>query len=213
MSLPRPLDPVEIRVLGCLLEKERATPDLYPLTVNALVAACNQRSSRDPVMTLGPADVTDALDRLHAEVLVWPVSGARSQRWRHNLDRRLELEPATGAVLTLLMLRGPQTPGELRGRSDRLHTFATTREVEETLAALAARGQPLVAQLERSPGQKEARWAPLLAEPGSEPWAATAPPATAPPHPAGDSLGERVGRLEGELAALRERVARLERGA
>lgn len=207
MSIPRTLDPVEIRVLGCLLEKEQSTPDQYPLTLNALVAACNQRSSRDPVMELSDADVHHALDRLHAEVLVWPVSSARAERWRHSLDRRLDLEPGTKALLTLLMLRGPQTPGELRARSDRLHPFAGTGEIEELLEGLAARPEPLVVRLERRPGHKEPRWAVLLG--GAPPEELTGP---APRPPRAEPLAERIDRLEAEVSELRERLERLERG-
>ncbi len=119
MALPRILDSAEIRVLGCLFEKERTTPDAYPLTVNSLVAACNQKSNRNPVRCLSQADVLATLDRLHGDVLVWPVEGARVQRWRHSLERRLALEPPAMAIMTLLFLRGPQTVNELRSRAER----------------------------------------------------------------------------------------------
>jgi uncharacterized protein YceH (UPF0502 family) len=201
------LDPVEIRVLGALLEKEQATPEYYPLTLNALVAACNQRSNREPVMALAADDVTAALDRLSEDVMVWRSEGARTEKWRHGLDRRWDLEPATKAVMTLLLLRGAQTPGELRGRSDRLHSFASTAEVEATLADLAGGPEPLVAQLERRPGQKESRWMHLV---GGEPEdAAPEPIATTP---AGGlaarvaELEERVARLEDELGSLRSEL-------
>ncbi len=208
MPLQRVLDQIEIRVLGCLLEKEQATPDLYPLTVNALVAACNQRTSREPVMNLDAADVSATLDRLHAQVLVWPVASTRSERWRHTLDRQLELDRARKAVLTLLMLRGAQTPGELRSRSERLHAFASVDEVESALEALAQGPEPIVVQLPRGPGQKEARWAHLLAgevDPQTPTRRDVSPrPAATPDRLA--QLEARVSELEARLAAIEERL-------
>src|SRR5712692_11920997 len=121
--IPRPLDATEIRVLGSLMEKQLSTPEYYPLTLNALVAACNQKSNREPVMELSESDVQDALDRLQSEKLVWKVVGGRAVRWDHNLDANLQLDRPAKAILTLLFLRGAQTPGELRGRSDRLSGF------------------------------------------------------------------------------------------
>ena len=209
MSLPRVLDPVEIRVLGCLLEKQLLTPEYYPLTVNALLAACNQRSSREPVMELADGEVAAALDRLAEHVLVWKSAGARSERWLHNLDRRLALDPPAKAVLALLFLRGPQTPGELRARAERMHAFATTVAVEEALCALAAGDEPAVVELPRQPGQKEARWAHLAGGPPALPAAPAPPPAAA----RGDELAARLTRLEervealaGSLAGLLERL-------
>ena len=163
MRLPRELDAVEVRVLGALLEKEQTTPDYYPLTLNALTAACNQRSNRSPVMSLSEEDVHNALVRLHEDVLVWPTQSARVQRWRQNLDRRWQLEAPTKAVMTLLMLRGPQTPGELRGRSERMCHFASPAEVEAVLQQLRDHEEPLVVQLTRRPGQTEARWMHVVA--------------------------------------------------
>jgi uncharacterized protein YceH (UPF0502 family) len=208
MKLPRPLDPVEIRVLGSLLEKEQTTPDAYPLSVNALLSACTQRSNRDPVMELHAADVEAALDRLHEDVLVWPVEGARVERWRHNVDRRWELAPATKAVVTVLLLRGAQTPGELRARTERMRPFATTAEVERLLEALAAEDEPLVSQLERRPGQKESRWTHLVAGPRDESVAAPSRPAVAVD--TGPSLRDRVAELETRVARLEEALARIE---
>src|SRR6266511_4680053 len=126
------LDAAERRVLGSLLEKDITTPDYYPLTLNALVAACNQKSNREPVMELAESDVQRALDRLQDEKLVWKVMGGRAVRYDHNLDGQWQLDRRSKAMLTLLFLRGPQTPGELRGRSDRLHQFESIAEVEET---------------------------------------------------------------------------------
>ncbi len=199
MRLPRELDPVEIRILGALLEKEQTTPDYYPLTLNALVAACGQKSNRHPVMPLAAHDVIAALDRLHEEVMVWPVQGARSDRWRHSLDRRWELEDAGKAIMTLLLLRGPQTPGELRGRSERLHPFRSTHEVEAALLELSQGDEPLVVCLQRRPGQKEARWAHLVGG---------APSDELLPDPASESASGRS--LSARVTDLEARIARLE---
>ncbi len=203
MRLPRELDPVEIRILGALLEKEQTTPDYYPLTLNALVAACGQKSNRHPVMPLAAPDVIAALDRLHEEVMVWPVQGARSDRWRHSLDRRWELEDAGKAIMTLLLLRGPQTPGELRGRSERLHPFRSTHEVEAALLELSQGDEPLVVCLQRRPGQKEARWAHLVGGAPSDELL----PDPAPESASGRSLSARVTDLEARLARIEALVA------
>src|SRR5258706_7848059 len=157
----RELDPIELRVLGCLMEKQLATPEYYPLTLNALVAAANQKSNREPVMELGESEIQRAPDRLQDEKLVWKVLGGRAVRWDHNLDKAWQLERSTKAILTLLFLRGPQTSGELRGRSDRLHGFESVSEVEETLQRMS-HTPALVRELARRPGQKEARWAHVL---------------------------------------------------
>ena len=209
MKLPRVLDPVETRVLGSLLEKEQTTPDTYPLSVNALLAACTQRSNRDPVMDLEAADVDGALDRLHEEVLVWPVEGARVVRWRHNVDRRWELDPPAKALLTVLLLRGPQTPGELRARTDRMYPFDTTDDVEDALERLATGDDPLVVHLARRPGQKESRWTHLVGGPPDD----VAAPSTRPSPPAdtGPSLRDRVADLETRVARLEEALTRFDR--
>jgi len=204
VNLPRVLDAVEIRVLGCLLEKQQLTPEYYPLTVNALVAACNQRSSREPVMELGEREVLAALDRLAAHVLVWRSAGSRADRWAHSLDRRLELDPPAKAILTLLFLRGPQTPGELRGRAERMYAFSTGAEVEQVLHRLAAAPEPLVVELPRQPGHKETRWAHLAA--GRPAVAATEP---APVAARAADLGERVARLEERVEELSTSLAAL----
>jgi uncharacterized protein YceH (UPF0502 family) len=201
MRLPRELDPVEIRVLGCLLEKQRTTPDGYPLSLNALTSACNQKTNRDPVMQLTASDIDGVLARLRAEVLVWPEEGARTQKWTHNLDRKWGLSPGAMALMTVLMLRGAQTPGELRTRTERMHPFASSAEVENTLAKLAEGDEPLVVHLARQPGQKEARWTHLVGGEPDEPTSAFVPSVV--PHPL-SGLAERVAELE-------ERVARLEK--
>jgi uncharacterized protein len=204
--LPRLLDPVEIRVLGALLEKHQATPEYYPLTFNALVAACNQKSNRDPVTELSTGEIEAALDRLRKHVFVWRVGGSRAEKWEQNVERRWNLDAATKAVMTLLLLRGAQTPGELRARSERLHPFATLGEVESALAKLADGPDPLVAELPRAPGQKEARWAPLAGGPVEN-----VAPAFSPQLERPDPLASRVALLEEQLATLSRELADLKR--
>lgn len=218
--IPRPLDRVEIRVLGSLLEKQQTTPEAYPLTLKALTTACNQKTNRDPVLELDESEVLDALERLKQDVLVWRTSGARVDHWEQNLDRRWGLAPADKAVMTLLLLRGPQTPGELRARSDRLHRFESVGEVEETLRALADASdpevQPLVVELARRPGQKEARWIHTVGaeevEPALEagsPIRSSAPVAAS----AQTTISRRLDRIEERLAALEEAVTALRSGS
>ena len=196
---------MEVRILGCLLEKQQTTPEYYPLTENALLAACNQKSNRDPVMELAASDVRAALERLRDEVLAWPVEGSRVARWEHNLDRSWALEAPGKALLTVLLLRGPQTVGELRGRCDRLHAFESLAEVEAVLRRLASGEEPLVAELPREPGRKESRWTHLVA----------GPPAQAVAGPRNDvvatasGLADRVTALEARLEELGAEVARL----
>lgn len=225
MPRTRQLDPVEIRVLGALLEKQQTTPDAYPLSTHALIAACNQKSNRDPVTELTETQVVEALDRLREDVLVWRSESARSERWAQRLDRRWELDPRAKAVMTLLLLRGAQTPGELRSRSDRLHPFESVAEVEETLERLSTGIDALVRQLPRQPGQREARWMHLAAgEEGLEaalgeappPAQATADTASAPARPAAvpraaaPAAAERLDRLEAAVRRLESTVAALE---
>ena len=204
MRLPRELDPVEIRVLGCLLEKEQTTPEAYPLTLKALVTACNQKSSRIPVMSLSEADVRAALDRLHQEVLVWPVTGARSDRWRHALRRQWALEDSTRAVMTLLLLRGPLTVGAIRNRAERMHNFSDNRAVEAALDSLRQGDEPLTMLLERRPGQNEARWMHLVGGLPDE-----TEMASIEMESGGPSLSQRVTELEDRLARLEETLASL----
>ncbi|MEA2490804.1 MAG: uncharacterized protein QOH21_2596 [Acidobacteriota bacterium] len=204
--LPRTLDPVEIRILGSLMEKQLSTPEYYPLTLNALVAATNQKSNREPVMELGEAELSRALDRLQDEKLVWRVLSGRATRFDHNLDKVWNLDRREKALMALLFLRGPQTSGELRGRSDRLAQFETVSEVEELLRDMAAHSEPLVRQLPRRPGQKEERWAhtaggAIVEEPIAE--------SSAPETSRGEPLSARVARLEEQVAALNAALADL----
>jgi uncharacterized protein len=217
----------ETRVLGCLLEKQRTTPDAYPLSLNALRLACNQSTNRDPVVDYDDAVIRDALHRLERRGLVRLASGrgSRAPKFRHLLADALPMSPAEQAVMSVLMLRGPQTPGELKQRAERAHGFADLDGVQETLRALIARD--LAVRLERRPGQKEERYAELLGasaggaverpKPGSAPAsaaadgltsprsysAATSVPASAPEGESLTGLHERVARLEREVAALR----------
>jgi uncharacterized protein YceH (UPF0502 family) len=197
----RELDAVEVRILGALIEKQLATPEYYPLTLNALLAACNQKSSRDPVMELSEDDVQRALDRLQDEKLVWKVLGGRATRYDHNLDATWQLDRAAKAVIALLFLRGAQTPGELRSRSDRMHEFATIEDVEATLQRLA----PLVREIPRRPGQKEARWMHTLSGVAAAAPAAEESEAEIPREP----MSARVQRLEEQVAALAEELRAL----
>ncbi|HEY1833513.1 MAG TPA: YceH family protein, partial [Solirubrobacteraceae bacterium] len=150
----------QIRVLGCLVEKQRTTPDVYPLSLNALRLACNQSTNRDPVVDYDEAQLRDALHRLERRGLVRLASGNRAAKYRHLLAEALPMDSAEQAVMCVLMLRGPQTPGELKQRADRMHAFAGLEEVQATLARLIER--ELVVRLARRPGQKEERYEQLL---------------------------------------------------
>jgi uncharacterized protein YceH (UPF0502 family) len=194
----RELDPLEVRILGCLMEKQLATPEYYPLTINALVSACNQKSNREPVIETGQSEVQRALDRLQDEKLVWKVLGGRATRYDHNLDTTWQLDRPAKAVLALLFLRGPQTAGELRGRSDRLHSFETIDDVEATLQRLGNGDEAIVRELPRRPGQKEVRWTHILGG------AVIEAPSIEDDTPAatGEPLSVRVQRLESQVAML-----------
>jgi uncharacterized protein YceH (UPF0502 family) len=206
--VPRTLDPVEIRVLGSLMEKQLSTPEYYPLTLNALAAAANQKSNREPVMELSEDELQRALERLQDEKLVWKVMGGRAVRFDHNLDAVWHLNRREKALLTLLFLRGPQTAGELRGRSDRLHSFESVPEVEEVLRDMAAHSEPLVRQLPRRPGQKEERWAHTVG--GAVAESAPAPQASVEPEAArGEPLSARVARLEEQVETLTRELREL----
>ncbi|MEM9552705.1 MAG: YceH family protein [Acidobacteriota bacterium] len=191
MPRTRPLDAVELRVLGALLEKEQTTPDHYPLTINALIAACNQKTNRDPVTALTETEVVEALDRLRLDALTWRSEGARAERWEQRLDRRWSLTPPRKAVMTLLVLRGAQTPGELKSRAERMHSFASLGEVEETLSSLAGPADDLdtlVRELPRGPGARQNRWIHLVGtDDVTAMLAAAAPAAAAPAAPAPSS--------------------------
>jgi uncharacterized protein YceH (UPF0502 family) len=216
------LNPVEIRVLGCLIEKQRTTPDTYPLTLNALRLACNQATNRDPVVDYDDPMIRGALERLARRRYVRLASGhsSRATKYRHMLDDTLSLGPAELALLAVLMLRGPQTPGELRQRTERLHRFADHDELESVLGRLGERD--FVRRLDRRPGQKEQRFTLLLDEDEeAAPTAAPAAPIPESPRPGPETPqpgpdtpqptpdDDRLIRLEREVAELRAALADL----
>jgi uncharacterized protein YceH (UPF0502 family) len=202
------LNAAEVRVLGSLMEKESTTPDYYPLSLNALLHACNQKSSREPVMNLDEDGVRDALHSLSEKGLAGPTSTADSRvtKYEHRLGEALNLGRPEFAVLCLLLLRGPQTPGELRGRAERMYRFDDLDQVQSALQRLLKREPPLAAMLPRQPGTKEMRYAHLLAG-EVETWE---------PEPASEATGaassadsERIARLEDQVASLQQEIADL----
>jgi uncharacterized protein YceH (UPF0502 family) len=205
------LDAAEARVLGSLVEKQITTPDYYPLSLNALVNACNQSSNRDPVVAYGEPTVMRAVESLRDKKLAFVFEGAASRvaRFGHKFAETLGLSPPETAVLCVLMLRGPQTVGEIRGRTGRLHEFASLGEVESTLQALASRSpQPLVARLPRQTGFKESRYAHLLAgRPEVEPPETASAPAS--PLSVDPPEGDKLAQLEQEVASLRRELAEM----
>ncbi|MHB1074380.1 YceH family protein [Thiobacillus sp.] len=204
MTLPRlpVLSLLETRVLGVLCEKQHTVPDTYPLSLNALVAGCNQKTSRHPIIEAGEAEVQAAIDTLKGPALVIESSGGRVTRYAHNTEKVLRLPTQSVALLTVLMLRGPQTAGELRINSERLHRFADISAVEAFLQELAERPEgALVTELPRQPGSRENRWAHLLS---GTPDIEAIPAAPASVFEPGDTVGM------GEIAALKAHVARLE---
>lgn len=205
------LNDVEVRVLGCLIEKELTTPEYYPLTLNALTNACNQKSNRDPVLSLAEADVVRALDRLKFKGLArLSAEAGRVPKYCHSLTEKFRFAPSELSVLAELLLRGPQTVGELRGRAERMAPFADLAAVEQLLGELMELDPPLVGRLPRQPGRKECRYAHLLAgEPQSSAEEVTAQPEAARLRVMAED--ERIGRLEVEVAALRSEVAELRR--
>jgi uncharacterized protein YceH (UPF0502 family) len=206
----RALTPLEARVLGVLVEKQATVPDTYPLSLNALVAGCNQKTAREPVIAATDADVLAAVDGLKDLSLVVEVSGSRVVRFEHNAARVLGVPGAAVALLAVLMLRGPQTAAELRLNAERLHRFADISSVEAFLDELAAKDPPRVVRLPKAPGEREHRWAHLLC-------GEVAVPAAAASGDAGVGAGELAAlkaeqtRLAREVADLRALVQRLAR--
>lgn len=195
----------EVRVLASLVEKQLTTPEYYPLTLNALTAACNQKSNRDPVMSLGDTEIQAAIDSLRDQSLVYLYygTGTRTVKYKHMLPGVFELDAAGVAVMAVLMLRGPQTIGEIRERSGRMHEFSDLNEVQETLDELARRDEPLLVRLERQPGQKEARYAHLL----SGEIDISSLPTQGEKRPSGSADASRIEALETEVAALKNELA------
>ena len=209
MSLP-PLTLLETRVLGVLVEKQRTVPDTYPLTLNALVAGCAQKTSRDPVIEATDGEVQQAIDRLRTLSLVVESSGGRVMRYAQNVARVLAVPTESVALLATLMLRGPQTPAEIRQNAERLHRFSDVSSVEAYLAELSERRDgALVVELSRAPGARETRWMHLLS---GTPAIEHSEPATTV-RPAGssdlDSLRQDVASLRGEIAELRALLGRV----
>jgi uncharacterized protein YceH (UPF0502 family) len=207
------LNEVEVRVLGALIEKEATTPDYYPLSFNALLNACNQKSNRDPVMSLDEGAVREALESLHGKGLAGPASGADSRvaKYEHRVYETLKLSRPEVALLCELLLRGPQTPGELRNHAERMYRFESIENVLATLRRLIDREPPLVRMLARQPGTKESRYMHLLAGKTAGTIAEHEPNDTGRSQPA-DRLAElesRVGRLTGEVEQLKQEVAEL----
>jgi uncharacterized protein YceH (UPF0502 family) len=202
------LNEVEARVLGALVEKDITTPDYYPLSLNALVNACNQKNNREPVMNLDEGAVRDALNGLHDDGLAGPAGGADSRvtKYEHRLQETFNFSRGETAVLCVLLLRGPQTPGELRGRTERMHRFEDLDAVQSSLQKLMQREPPLAVVLPRQPGTKEFRYAHLLSgevEAGELPAARVASPSSS----AADN--ERVTRLEEAVATLQNEISEL----
>lgn len=208
----RPLTANEARVLATLMEKARTVPDSYPMSLNGLLTGCNQKTSRDPVMQLSDAEAQEALDSLKLLTLAFESSGNRTTRWEHNFQRGIGVPEQSAVLLGLLMLRGPQTAGELRINAERWYRFADISSVEAFLDELqepsAEKGGPLVVQLPRAPGAREQRWAHLLCGPVDTTAAAGAQPGAASAGGA-DALRTRVQALESEVASLRATVQRL----
>ena len=201
---------LETRVLGVLVEKQHTVPDSYPLTLNALVSGCNQKTSRHPVLEAAEAEVQAAVDRLKSLSLVMETSGGRAMRYSQNVGKALGLPPQSVALLAVLFLRGPQTVGELRLNSERLHRFGDVMAVEAFLRELAEK--PFVRELPRQPGARETRWMHLLSgEPSAEEIAAAAVAPAADAVTLGElaAMKANIDHLQGEVAALRETVARL----
>jgi len=198
----------QVRVLGSLIEKDITTPEYYPLSLNALVNACNQKSNRDPVMQLDEDAVRDALEGLQEQRLAGPARGADSRvtKYEQRLQEVFNFTRPEIAVLCVLLLRGPQTPGELRGRADRMHHFETLEDVQSALQKLMQREPPLAKVLPRQPGTKESRYAHLLSGDDVEAEAPVQSRATAERNPVD---AERISRLEGEVASLRGEVGEL----
>jgi uncharacterized protein len=201
------LSDVEVRVLGSLIEKDIITPDYYPLSLNAVLNACNQKNNRDPVMTLDEEAVRTALDSLQVRRLAGPAGGADSRvtKYEHRLQEVFNFDRRETAILCVLLLRGAQTPGELRGRTERMYRFEALDDVHATLDRLSQREPPLVAVLPRQPGTKESRYMHLFSG-----GVTAADPAPVRARDSSQAGGERIAHLESEVAGLRKEVAEMQ---
>lgn len=208
---PEPLNAIEARILGCLIEKQALTPESYPLTLNALVTACNQKTSREPVMQLTSGQIGQQLRALEGRGLLRLVMGSRADRWEHRVDRALELVQAQTTLIGLLLLRGPQTLNELLTRSSRMHDFEDSEQLLHHLERLITRG--LACQLPRQSGQREDRYMHRLGTPEDFQSACAAGPLRAEQTEERAAGEERIAVLEARLAELEERLARLEQQA
>jgi uncharacterized protein YceH (UPF0502 family) len=199
------LSPIETRILGCLLEKERTVPENYPLSLNSLIGACNQTTNREPVTAYDQAAVEEGIGALRDKKLVTVIfgSGSRVQKYRHNLPEHFELDQRDIAVICVLLLRGPQTAGELRSRTERLFHFASLEDLESCLEGLARGDSPLIKLLPQQPGQKERRYVQLFSAEPEGGWQAAAYEAPAAPR-RDDS---RLEALQAEVTLLREEIA------
>ncbi|MGA7907499.1 MAG: YceH family protein [Candidatus Sulfotelmatobacter sp.] len=207
------LTATEVRVLGSLIEKDITTPDYYPLSLNALVNACNQKNNRDPVMNLDEAAVREALATLQEKRLAGPAGGADSRvtKYEHRLQEVLNLDRRESAVVCVLLLRGPQTPGELRSRTDRMYHFEASDDVASTLDRLAQRQPPLATVLPRQPGTKESRYVHLFSgEPRPQNGGRTPTPASDSAIHDASSTTDRISRLEEEVARLRHELSEVQ---
>jgi uncharacterized protein YceH (UPF0502 family) len=202
------LNQTEVRVLGSLIEKDITTPDYYPLSLNALVNACNQKNNRDPIMTLDENSVRNALSSLQEKRLAGPAGGADSRvtKYEHRLQEVFNFDRREIAVICVLLLRGPQTPGELRGRSERMYRFDTLDDVQSTIQRLSDRQPPLVRVLPRQPGTKESRYVHLFVE-DTWPTEAYPPQSASEPRAANDS--SRLAALEAEVSSLKKEIVEL----
>jgi uncharacterized protein YceH (UPF0502 family) len=202
------LNSTEVRILGCLIEKQATSPETYPLTLNALVTACNQKTSRDPVMNLTQGQVGQSLRALEGRSLTRLVMGSRADRWEHKVDKALELVPAQVILTGLLLLRGPQTVNELLTRSNRMHDFEDTEQVVHQLERLIARGLAIL--LPRQSGQREDRYMHAVGNPQDLEEILVARQSQPERASGGSASAERLDELEARIAALEERLARLE---
>jgi uncharacterized protein len=208
--MPEILNEIEARVVGALVEKQLTTPEYYPLTLNALVNACNQKNNREPVVSYDEATVTKSLERLRDRNIVYVYYGSTSRvpKYKHMLPSIYELEPAEAAIICVMLLRGPQTLGELRTRTERLYAFNSLSEVQETLDALMRRDDPLVIKFDRLAGQKEARFGHLLSGPiDVEAFAATQLASST--RSSSPAITERVEKIEDEVSVLKAQVEEL----